>query len=86
MEGEIASRGSRKHEEFSKYFDVILGLDADKAIHSAISKRFSGSVRRFLEKRYVFRMAFLAPRFVSLMMSKSNHGIDWGPPRFPVVD
>lgn len=48
-------RESKEHEEFSKYFDVILGLDADKAIHNAISNRFSGSVRRFLKNRYVFR-------------------------------
>ena len=35
---------------------------------------------------YDAKFIFYVPRFVSLMMFKSNHGIDWGPPRFPVVD
>ena len=46
---------------------------------------WKGSVNRH-QVRYGARiMAFLVPRFVSLMMSESNHRIDWGPPRFPVV-
>ena len=66
----------------SELFDRLYVL-RNQLVHGGAT--WKGSVNR-PQVRYGARiMAFLVPRFASLMMSESNHRIDWGPPRFPVV-
>lgn len=66
----------------SELFDRLYVL-RNQLVHGGAT--WKGSVNR-PQVRYGARiMAFLVPRFALLMMSESNHRIDWGPPRFPVV-
>lgn len=66
----------------SELFDRLYVL-RNQLVHGGAT--WKGSVNR-PQVRYGARiMAFLVPRFALLMMSESNHRIDWGPPRYPVV-
>ena len=45
---------SRARERFGEYFSRLLELDGDGTIHSAIWDRFSASIRKLLENKYVY--------------------------------
>ena len=47
-------RGAVERRVHEEYFDTILRLDSNNAIHEAIWTRFSGPVRVFLDNRFVF--------------------------------
>ena len=65
----------------SELFDCLYVL-RNQIMHGGAT--WKGSVNRPQVRDGARIMAFLVPRFASLMMS--NPRIDWGPPRFPVVD
>ena len=65
----------------SELFDRLYVL-RNQIMHGGAT--WKGSVNRPQVRDGARIMAFLVPRFASLMMS--NPRIDWGPPRFPVVD